>query len=165
MLKFWQAQDLQAVCMRIWQGLLNKFGLTSITAARSPITVFLLDDDARRHRWFQKRFAADAINIAENVAEAKQLLAENTVYDAIFLDHDLLPEHYKSNEPDDENTGYAIADWLAGNPQVQPAARILVHTRNADAAIRMIERLRNAGRQAEYTPYTMLEQRIKNYWQ
>lgn len=151
--------------MSIWQGLLTKIGLKNLKAARSPINVFLLDDDARRHRWFEKRFLSDALDIAETVAEAKQLLGENTVYDAIFLDHDLLPEHYKSNEPDDERTGYAIADWLAENPQVQPAAKILVHTRNADAAIRMIERLRGAGRQAEYAPYTMLEQRIKNYWQ
>ncbi len=150
--------------MSIWQGLLNKIGLANLAAARSPINVFLLDDDARRHRWFEKRFLTDALDIAETVEEAKQLLSETTVYDAIFLDHDLLPEHYESSKPDDERTGYAIADWLAANPQVQPAARILVHTRNADAAIRMIERLRAAGRQAEYTPYTMLEQRIKNYW-
>jgi CheY-like chemotaxis protein len=151
--------------MSIWRGLLNKIGLSAgLRAERTPIAVFLLDDDERRHQWFQKRFAKDRLDIAETPEEAKELLSKNT-YDAIFLDHDLLPEHYKSNEPDDENTGFAVAAWLAANPDVNPAARILVHTRNADAAIRMIEKMREAGRQAEYAPYTLLEQRIKNYWQ
>jgi CheY-like chemotaxis protein len=150
--------------MSLWQGLKNKLGLANVRTQRNPIMVFLLDDDEIRHRWFARRFANDLLDIAENVAEAKELLSKNTVYDAIFLDHDLLPEHYKSGKRDDERTGYAIAAWLAEHPQVQPAAKIMVHTRNADAAIRMIEKLRAAGRQAEYAPYTMLEQRIKNYW-
>ena len=150
--------------MSIWRGFLNKFGLTNTKAERTPIAVFLLDDDLRRHRWFEKRFPNDALDIAETVVEAKKMLAEN-VYDAIFLDHDLLPEHYNSSERDDERTGFAIAAWLAENPKINPAAKILVHTRNADAAIRMIERLRENGRQAEYAPFTMLEHRIKDYWQ
>jgi uroporphyrinogen-III synthase len=54
--------------------------------------------------------------------------------------------------------------WLAENPKIQPAATIIVHTRNADAAIRMVEIMRQAGRQVEYIPFPMLEQRIKNYW-
>lgn len=150
--------------MSLLKGILNKFGLANLRAERNPIVVFLLDDDEIRHRWFIKRFPKDLLEIAENVGEAKELLSAETVYDAIFLDHDLLPEHYKSSKPDDERTGYAIAAWLAENPKIQPAAKILVHTRNADAAIRMIEKLRAGGRQAEYAPYTMLEQRIKNYW-
>ena len=149
--------------MSIWRGLLRRLGLENLTAERSPINIFLLDDDHRRHRWFKKRFAHDGLDIAENVADAKDILREN-VYDAVFLDHDLLPEHYESTERDDENTGYAIAVWLAENPKIQPAATILVHTRNADAAIRMVEKLRTGGRQVEYVPFTLLEQRIKNYW-
>lgn len=150
--------------MSIWQGFLNKIGLAKLKAERTPIAIFLLDDDARRHQWFLKRFAKDNLDIAETVAQAKELLTSN-VYDAVFLDHDLLPEHYKSNEPDDERSGYAVANWLAENPAVQQASKIFVHTRNADAAIRMIERLRESGRmQVEYAPFTMLEQKIKNYW-
>jgi hypothetical protein len=148
--------------MSIWQGLLNKFGLTNTTTERAPIYIFLLDDDVRRHRWFRKRFQNDSLDIAETVADAKVFLSENN-YDAIFLDHDLLPEHYEG-ETDDEKTGYAIAAWLAENPKIQPAATVLVHTRNADAAIRMVEKLRKAGRNVEYVPFPMLEQRIKNYW-
>ncbi|NJM53439.1 MAG: hypothetical protein HC846_08630 [Blastocatellia bacterium] len=35
------------------------------------------------------------MTIAETVAEARKLLQESS-FDAIFLDHDLLPEHYES---------------------------------------------------------------------
>jgi hypothetical protein len=65
---------------------------------------------------------------------------------------------------DDENTGYAIALWLATRPELQRASTIMVHTRNADGAIRMVEELRRAGRQAEYVPFPLLAQKIKNYW-
>ncbi len=150
--------------MSIWRGLKRKLGLEKISAERSPISVFLLDDDTRRHDWFARRFNGDYLDIAEDVARARELLSEN-YYDAIFLDHDLLPEHYHSQTTDDERTGYAIALWLATSPEVQRASTILVHTRNADGAMRMVEELRKAGRQAEYVPFPMLAQKIKNYWQ
>ena len=150
--------------MSILRSLMMKFGLVNLKAERSPITVFLLDDDRRRHRWFSKRFDGDELDIAENVEEAKELLAENT-YDAIFLDHDLLPHHYESNEHDDfASTGYAIAEWLHENKNLQRAATIIVHTRNADAAIRMVQKLRDSGRNCEYCAFPMLDLKIKNYW-
>lgn len=141
-----------------------KLGLVNLKADRSPITVFLLDDDRRRHRWFSKRFDGDELDIAETVEEAKELLAENS-YDAIFLDHDLLPHHYESNDHDDfATTGYAIAEWLHENKDLQRAATIIVHTRNADAAIRMVQKLRDSGRNCEYCAFPMLDLKIRNYW-
>ena len=148
----------------MWRSLLVKLGLANFKAERSPISIFLLDDDRRRHRWFAKRFEGDAIDMVETVAEAKELLSEYA-YDAIFLDHDLLPHHYESNEHDDfANTGYAVAEWLNENKQLQRAATIIVHTRNADGAIKMVEKLRESGRQVEYVPFPMLDLKIKNYW-
>jgi hypothetical protein len=149
--------------MGILRGVLSKLGLDNITVKRSPIRVFLLDDDTRRHAWFTKRFDGDHLDIAEDVAGAREFLSAN-LYDAIFLDHDLLPHHYHAETTDDENTGYAIALWLASHPEKQRAATILVHTRNADGAMRMVEELRRAGRQAEYVPFPLLTQKIKNYW-
>ena len=149
--------------MGILKGVLNRLGLSSVKADRSPIRVFLLDDDTRRHVWFSKRFEGDYLDIADDVAGARQFLSAN-LYDAIFLDHDLLPEHYHAEETDDENTGYAIASWLASRPELQRASTIMVHTRNADGAMRMIEELRRSGRQAEYVPFPLLAQKIKNYW-
>ena len=90
------------------------------------------------------------------------MLGENS-YDAIFLDHDLLPHHY-DGEPDDQFTGYAVAEWLNENPEINRAAAVIVHTRNADGAIRMVEKLREKGRQVEYVPFPLLDLKIKNYW-
>ncbi len=150
--------------MSIVRTILIKLGLADLSADRAPISVFLLDDDHRRHRWFKKRFKGDHLEIAETVEEAKRLLPIGK-YDAIFLDHDLLPHHYKSNSHDDfQNTGQAVADWLAENRNVQPAATIIVHTRNADASVKMIEVLQSARRNAEYVAFPMLDLKIKNYW-
>jgi len=150
--------------MGLLHSFLTKTGLIKIKAERHPIRVFLLDDDVRRHRWFAKRFKGDFIEIADNVAQAQQMLRAGS-YDAIFLDHDLHPEHYHAESTDDERTGYAIALWLGANPELQRASTILVHTRNADGAMRMVEELRRCGRTAEYVPFPMLAERIRSYWQ
>ena len=150
--------------MGLLHSLLTKLGLVSIKAERHPIRVFLLDDDQRRHKWFQTRFKGDFLDIAENVTQAQELLQGGS-YDAIFLDHDLHPEHYHAESTDDERTGYAIALWLSLNPEIQRAATIMVHTRNADGAMRMVEELRRSGRIAEYVPFHFLADRIKRYWQ
>lgn len=69
--------------MGVLRSLLIRFGLADMSAERTPISVFLLDDDYRRHAWFEKRFKGDELVIAENVSEAKELLAEGK-FDAIF---------------------------------------------------------------------------------
>ena len=151
--------------MGVIRSLLIRFGLVDLSSERTPISVFLLDDDRRRHRWFEKRFAGDDLDIAESVEDAKKFLAESS-YDAIFLDHDLLPHHYETNDHDDyANTGYGIAEWLTERPELQRAATIIVHTRNADAAIPMVQKLRETGRNVEYVAFPMLDLKIKNYWQ
>ena len=151
--------------MGLIQSILIKLGLADLKAQRTPIRVMLLDDDHRRHRWFAKRFAGDDLDIAENVADAKEFLTESN-YDAIFLDHDLLPEHYKTNDHDDyAQTGFAVALFLKENPDLQRAATVIVHTRNADAAIPMVQTLRETGRTVEYCAFPMLDLKIKNYWQ
>ena len=149
--------------MGVFRGLLRKLGLENIKSERHSISIFLLDDDSRRHTWFVKRFKGDYLDIAEDVESAIELLSEN-VYDAIFLDHDLLPEHYKGDVNDDKNTGYAVALWLSSRPDLHRASHIIVHTRNADGAMRMIEKMREGGRNVEYVPFPLLAQKIKNYW-
>jgi hypothetical protein len=150
--------------MGILRSILIRLRLADLSADRTPISVLLLDDDDRRHRWFQKRFVGDELDIAESVDEAKELLALNA-YDAIFLDHDLLPHHYESNEHDDfANTGYAVAEFLNDRSELQRAATIIVHTRNADAAISMVQKLRESGRNVEYCAFPLLDLKIKNYW-
>ena len=150
--------------MRLLNSLLTKLGISEVKVERDPIRVFLLDDDERRHAWFSARFKKDLVDVADNVEAAQQLLSTNS-YDAIFLDHDLLPHHYESNNHGDfANTGYAVAEWLNDHPELQRAATIIVHTRNADAAIPMVQTLRESGRNVEYCAFPMLDLKIKNYW-
>jgi CheY-like chemotaxis protein len=145
--------------MSILQGLLNKIGIGDVRGRR-PVRVFLLDDDVLRHEWFARQFRGDLLDIAVDPARAVELLSSN-YYDVIFLDHDLLPEHYYAEEFDDERSGYAVARWLAENPARLAAATIIAHTRNADGALRMVELLRRTGRQAVHVPFHMLAPKIK----
>ncbi|PYS24897.1 MAG: hypothetical protein DMF72_03835 [Acidobacteria bacterium] len=149
--------------MSLIERLKHRLGLATPHTGRHPIRIFLLEDDERRCDWFNKRFKGDEIDIACEVEEAKELLSTRT-YDSIFLDHDLMPEHYGSDTPDDERTGYAIASFLAERRELQRSATIMVHSFNADGALRMVETLRSAGRQADYIPFHMLEERLRNFW-
>lgn len=151
--------------MGLWQSIKIRLGLADLSVERTPIAVMLLDDDERRHRWFIKRFNGDDIDIAVTPDDAIEFLKERP-YDAIFLDHDLLPHHYETNDHDDyASTGFAVAKWLSENSTFQRAATIIVHTRNADAAIPMVQTLRDSGRKVEYCAFPMLDMKIKNYWQ
>jgi hypothetical protein len=149
--------------MGFFTRLTTKLGWTKSHGERHPIRIFLLEDDERRCEWFSKRFKGDHLDIVCDVSEAKELLKTRS-YDSIFLDHDLRPEHYGSTINDDERTGYAIAHFLASNPQLQRAAFIMVHSYNPDGAMRMVEELRSGGRQADYVPFNYLEDRIKTLW-
>ncbi len=149
--------------MSLIERLKEKLGLLPEDSGRHPIRIFLLEDDSRRCDWFAKRFKGDLLDISCEIEEAKELLRTRQ-YDSIFLDHDLQPEHYRSEERDDERTGYAIASFLATHPQLQRSATIMVHSFNADGAMRMVEEMRNAGRQADYVPFHFLEERLKRYW-
>jgi CheY-like chemotaxis protein len=146
--------------MGILQGLLDKVGLGHVLAPREPLRVFLLDDDVLRHEWFAKQFAGDRLDVAADPARSIELLSANQ-YDLIFLDHDLLPEHYYAEGFDDERSGYAVARWLSERPDRCAVAQIIAHTRNADGALRMVELLRRVGLQAEHVPFQMLAPKIK----
>src|ERR1051326_7052785 len=146
--------------MGIVRGLLSKIGLGDDAGPRERVRVFLLDDDTYRHEWFARQFRGDTVDVAADASRAVELLSSN-YYDVIFLDHDLLPEHYYAEEFDAERSGYAGALWLAENPARLAAAQVIVHTRNADGALRMVELLRRAGRQAEHVPFQLLAPKIK----
>src|SRR5688572_8592004 len=50
--------------MSVFRNLLLRIGLADPSAERSAISVFLLDDDERRHKWFEKRFKGDGLDVA-----------------------------------------------------------------------------------------------------
>lgn len=116
----------------------------------------ILEDDEVRCYWFQQQLAGREHDITCDIQQAIGWL-ESRNYEAILLDHDLTEEHYYSDAHDDEATGYAIASWLAAHPERQPGATIVVHSLNYVGAKRMLEVLRDAGREAEHVPFPYLQ--------
>ena len=122
--------------------------------------ILIVEDDEARCAWFRERLAGSHLDVTCDVREAVRWLAERD-YHALLLDHDLADEHYFSNEPDDERTGYAVARWLADNPTAQRDALIVVHSLNYTGARRMVEVLRDAGREAEHIPFHYLQMGLR----
>ena len=118
--------------------------------------ILIVEDDEARCAWFRERLRGSRLDVTCDVSVAVRWLAERD-YSAVLLDHDLADEHYFSNEPDDERTGYAVARWLAENPTAQRDALIIVHSLNYTGAQRMLAVLRDAGREAEHIPFHYLQ--------
>jgi CheY-like chemotaxis protein len=122
--------------------------------------VLIVEDDEARCDWFRSRLSGCDLDVTCDVGEACELLAANE-YDLILLDHDLREEHYFSDEPDDERTGYAVAAWLAARPGAQPLAQIVIHSLNYAGAQRMLEALAGAGFDAECVPFPYLQSGLR----
>lgn len=122
--------------------------------------VLVVEDDESRCAWFRERLAGRRLDVTCDVQTAIRWLSERG-YVAVLLDHDLAEEHYFSNEPDDERTGYAVARWLADNPSAQRDALIIIHSLNYAGASRMLGVLRAAGRDAEHIPFHYLQMALR----
>jgi CheY-like chemotaxis protein len=122
--------------------------------------ILIVEDDEARCSWFRERLRESRLDVTCDVQVAVRWLAERD-YHAVLLDHDLADEHYFSNEPDDERTGYAVARWLAEHPTAQRDALIIVHSLNYTGAQRMLAVLREAGREAEHIPFHYLQMSLR----
>ena len=118
--------------------------------------ILIVEDNPVRCAWFKQRLGE--CDVTCDVDEAIEWLAENE-YDLILLDHDLREEHYYSDS-DDNQTGFAVAAWLAENPELQREARIIIHSLNFAGAQRMLEVLSEAGRESEHIPFYYLENEL-----
>lgn len=125
-------------------------------SAQDVERILLVEDDNERCAWFGQKFSGRVIDVTCDVKEAVRWLEERD-YELILLDHDLIEEHYFSNEPDDERTGYAVALWLSQHPDSQRDATILIHSLNYAGAARMLNILHNSGRDAEHVPFHYLQ--------
>jgi CheY-like chemotaxis protein len=122
--------------------------------------ILIVEDDEMRCAWFHQKFSAHRRDVTCDVNQAIQWLSERD-YAAILLDHDLRDEHYFSDEPDDERTGYAVAAWLAAHPEHHRDALILIHSLNYVGAQRMLDLLHDAGRDAEHIPFHYLQSSLR----
>ncbi|HXD32334.1 MAG TPA: cyclic-phosphate processing receiver domain-containing protein [Pyrinomonadaceae bacterium] len=117
--------------------------------------ILIVEDDHYRCSWFGSRFAGHELDTTADVAIAVEWLLSRD-YDLIFLDHDLVLEHYEQEMADDGLTGYVVALWLAEHPDCQPSAQIIIHSLNFAGSARMRQCLEDAGRQAEHVPFPYL---------
>ena len=122
--------------------------------------VLIVEDDESRCDWFRLRLAHFELDVTCSVEQAIEWLGARE-YELLLLDHDLLDAHYFSDEPDDERTGYAVAAWLASHPNAQPRATVVVHSLNYAGARRMIEKLVEAGFDAECVPFHYLQSGLR----
>jgi CheY-like chemotaxis protein len=122
--------------------------------------VLIVEDDEERCAWFRARLAGCEIDLTCDVRQAVEWLSERD-YETVLLDHDLVEEHYFSDCADDERTGYAVALWLAGHPDRQRGATILIHSLNYTGARRMLDVLVSAGRDAEHVPFHYLRDELR----
>lgn len=122
--------------------------------------VLVVEDDEARCAWFREKFEGRRLDVTCDVPTALAWLAERE-YEAVMLDHDLADEHYFSDTPDDERTGYAVARWLADHPDAQREALIVIHSLNYTGARRMLDALRDAGRDAEHIPFHYLQMGLR----
>jgi CheY-like chemotaxis protein len=123
---------------------------------RTYTHILLVEDSPARCAWFRKRLGG--CDVTCDAAEAIEWLGQND-YDLILLDHDLREAHY-SSVSDDDDTGYAVAAWLAENPEAQRGARVIVHSLNFVGAGRMVEVMSEAGRECEHIPFYYLEEEL-----
>ena len=100
--------------------------------------VLIVEDDETRCAWFRERLRGSQLDVTCDVPTALRWLGERD-YKAVLLDHDLTEEHYFSNEPDDERTGYAVARWVRSRPW-GTSARLLAVTGWGQAQDRALAR-------------------------
>ena len=125
--------------------------------------ILLLDDNRKRHYWFLTRFNPDNVIVCERAVDAIDMLKLRE-FDVAFLDHDLLPSHYQTWEECqlgdkskiskfDNETGYAVAKFLAENPKYNSNTKIYIQSQNEFQAKRMLEVLKKAGRPVRWVPW------------
>jgi len=123
--------------------------------------ILIVEDSEDRLNWFRYQAIGIVTDIAKTAAEGLEFLKQNE-YTQVFLDHDLADHHYvavfEGLESDiyDEETGFAVAKFLADNSDKSKDAEIIVHSLNEYASERMMNELIKAGRKPTRIPFTAL---------
>ena len=89
--------------------------------------ILILDDDPKRHDQFRKNYIGHNLIHVHDADTCIEALIENSLFDVIFLDHDLGGRVYVGT--DEHNTGSTVAKWLAENPS-KCSENIIIHSLN-----------------------------------
>ena len=107
-----------------------------------PIRILVLDDDFRRHDWFDANIEGhDAVWSAK---EARTALQDNPRYDLVFLDHDLA-EDYSVVPAVWGEDGRTVARFIAAMPVDKRPGMAHIHSSNWGGASEMEAILTAAG--------------------
>ena len=126
--------------------------------------ILLVEDDEARRYWFRKTSIGIPMDVTDDVEKAKGLLRENG-YTQIFLDHDLSEEHYavwkEGSDRHDATTGYAVAKFLAENPDLSSDAEIIIHSLNPVGSERMFRKIKETRRDVRKVSFLELTKSAK----
>lgn len=98
--------------------------------------ILILEDNPHRVEWFTNHFKGEKLFITDNPQLAIKYLNENQ-FERIFLDHDLLPEHYYKDTSCNRTTGLCVAEYLGSDKSINKDAVVIIHSRNWMGAERM----------------------------
>ncbi len=118
--------------------------------------ILLLEDNLERVAWFKKHLTKDIVYHTEEPLVAIELLKMNRDIDRIYLDHDLLSEHYVEDTNCDITTGLAVAKFLADNPKNNPNVEIIIHSKNWNGVGRMASVLVYGNRKVLLYPFSIM---------
>jgi hypothetical protein len=111
--------------------------------------ILFLDDQDNRHKIFIGSHKSHDIISAYTADEAIEFIRNQSPFDLVSLDHDLGGVYL----PSDENSGYAVAEYIAGMDKEKLPGEIVVHSWNESGAEKMIKKLGESGIDALYRPF------------
>ena len=107
-----------------------------------PLRILVLDDDSRRHEWFDGNI--EGHDSVWSASEARRALQEKPRYDLVFLDHDLA-EDYSVVPAVWGEDGRTVARFIAAMPVDKRPAMAHIHSSNWGGASEMEAILTAAG--------------------
>jgi len=114
--------------------------------------ILIVDDENQRHFGFKEKYLPE--NEVINAFTVKEAIAfiQNTKFDLIHLDHDLQDfEHFDNGRKPIERTGMDICRYLINNNYM---GRIIIHSWNTPASIKMKKMFEEVGIPVVYEPYS-----------
>ena len=112
--------------------------------------ILIIDDSNERHYGFVLIYPNDQITQAFNVESAIKHIDTND-FDLIHLDHDLNDfEQFSDGRRPKEHTGAEICSYLIN---IGYTGKVIIHSWNSVASLRMKKLFEDAGISVSYEPY------------
>lgn len=113
------------------------------------MNILILEDDENRIRIFKHKFKKHWVITTDIASQAIKYL-QTTVFDYIFLDHDLGGQQMQWDE---QNCGMVVVDYMCNNLLSNKNKVIcIVHSYNTPRGIVMKQKLQQVGYLADYMP-------------